>query len=91
MAHCDDDIASTTSNNGGFNKDKIERLRTLLSSIDKPSASCSLAQSGKYLISHSFRVSKDYCSRSWIINSSTTDNMTYCPTCFTTYNPCFGH
>ena len=30
MAHCDDDVALTTSKNGGFNKDEIERLRTLL-------------------------------------------------------------
>jgi hypothetical protein len=37
---------------GGFNKEEIECLETLLNTMEKPSGSCSLAKNGKILISH---------------------------------------
>ena len=67
------------------------RENKFLYSLEKSSASCSLAQSSRYIISHSLSVSQDCCSRPWIINSGAIDHMTHSSTRFTTHNLCSRH
>ena len=62
---------SKGSSGGRLNKEEIERLRSFLTSLEKPSASCSFARLGKYSNSHAFSASKDCFSSAWVINSST--------------------
>jgi hypothetical protein len=71
-----------------FNKEEIERLRTLLNTMEKPSGSCSLAQNGKIPISHVFSASNKNHSSIWVIDSGATDHMTYSAGAFTSYQPC---
>jgi len=73
---------------GGFNKEEIASLKTLLSIMEKPSSPCSLAENGKIPISHVFSASnKDYSS-TWVIDSGTTYHMTYSAGFFISYQPC---
>ncbi|KAL0410895.1 UNVERIFIED_CONTAM: Retrovirus-related Pol polyprotein from transposon RE1 [Sesamum latifolium] len=74
-----------------LNKEEINKLRNLLNSLSEPSSTCSLAQSGKCLISYSFSASDSPLSSSWIIDSKAIDHMTHTPTRFVTYNPCPGN
>jgi len=73
---------------GGFNKEEIEHLRTLLNIMEKPFGSCSLAQNGKILISHAFSASNKDHSSIWVIDSGTTDHMTHSAVSFRSYQPC---
>ncbi|RVW28522.1 hypothetical protein CK203_100566 [Vitis vinifera] len=41
----------------GFNKEEIERLRNLLSSLEKPNGSCSFAQTSKFPTSYALSAS----------------------------------
>jgi hypothetical protein len=79
---------SSTLEVRGFNKEEIERLRTLLNTMEKPSGSCSLAQNGKIPISHVFSVSNKNHSSIWVIDSGAIDHMTYSAGAFTSYQPC---
>ncbi|KAG6735946.1 hypothetical protein POTOM_061371 [Populus tomentosa] len=79
---------SSTPEVRGFNKEEIERLRTLLNTMEKPSGSCSLAQNGKIPVSHVFSASNKNHSSIWVIDSGATDHMTYSADAFTSYQPC---
>jgi hypothetical protein len=79
---------SSTLEVRGFNKEEIERLKTLLNTMEKPSGSCSLAQNGKIPISHVFSASNKNHSSIWVIDSGATDHMTYSAGAFTSYQPC---
>lgn len=58
--------------------------------MNKPIASCALAQLAKYPISHVLGVSK-YCFPStWVLDSGAIDHMTFSSHCFSSYNPCSG-
>ncbi|GAV56980.1 LOW QUALITY PROTEIN: UBN2_3 domain-containing protein, partial [Cephalotus follicularis] len=61
----------------GFNSEEIERIRNLLGSLKKPSGACSLALSGKYPFSFGLHASKKKSSDSWIIDSGSSNHMTY--------------
>ena len=54
----------------------------------KPSSACSLALSGKSPFSFGFYISKKCSVNYWIVDSGTTDHMTYSSQCFSTYTPC---
>lgn len=72
----------------GLNKEYIERLRTLLNSMEKPFGSCFLAQNGKISISHVFSASNKGYSSTWVIDLGATYHMTYCAGSFISYQPC---
>lgn len=57
----------------GFNNEKIENLRSFLETLS--SRSCSLAQSGKRLVSDTFKAKNIVFCKSWIIDSGTTDHI----------------
>jgi hypothetical protein len=73
---------------GGFNKEEIEHLRTLINTMEKPFGSCSIAQNGKILFSHAFSASKKDHSSIWVIDSGAIDHMTYFAGSFRSYQPC---
>lgn len=66
----------TTLEINGFNREEIEQLGSLLTSLENPKFSCSLALSGKYSLFHSFSASKDCFSSTCVINSSAIDHKT---------------
>uniref|UniRef100_A0A6N2MAP6 Uncharacterized protein n=1 Tax=Salix viminalis TaxID=40686 RepID=A0A6N2MAP6_SALVM len=74
----------------GFNRIKIESLRSLLKTMEKPYGSCSLAQNGKIPISHVFSASSQNHSSSWVIDSGAPDHMTYSTSAFKSYQTCTG-
>jgi hypothetical protein len=74
---------SSTLEMRGFNKEEIERLKTLLNTMEKPSGSCSLAQNGKIPISHVFSASNKNHSSIWVIDFGATYHMTYSAGAFT--------
>ena len=71
-----------------FNKDEIEKLRTLLGALAKPSGTCSLAHSGEFQFSLGLNVSDGTFKNSWVIDSGATDHMTHSSQNFSTYTPC---
>ena len=91
--HASNDVQDHQSSLGElpFTKEQIDTLVKLLqssdSSIQTPS-SCSLAQSGNYL--HAALVSV-HSSRSWIVDSGSTDHMTGSANLFVSYSPCAGN
>ena len=72
---------------GGFNNEEMEKLRSLLGSLNKPTGAGSLALSGTpsfyFCINASNRVYDD----SWVIDSGATDHMTSKSQLFHTYTP----
>ena len=72
---------------GGFNSEEIEKLRSLLGSLDKPTGTCSLALLGTpsffFCINVSHRVYDDY----WIIDFGAIDHMTSKSQLFHIYTP----
>lgn len=73
---------------GEFNKEEVEKLRSLLGTLEKQSGTCSLVHSGMLLTSHGLNVSDTPFSNSWIIDSGVTDQMTNLSQNFSTYTPC---
>ena len=61
---------------GGFNNEEIEKLRSLLGSLDKPTGACSLALSGTPSFSFCINASNKVYDDSWVIDSSATNHMT---------------
>lgn len=56
---------SSGSKIGGMNKEEVERLCSF--PLNKPIASCSLEQLGKYFMTHALNVPKDCLHGPWII------------------------
>lgn len=91
VAHTEEAHQEHTTNNfgiGGFKKEEIEQLRNLLSSLENPSASFSLAHSGKYSDSQALSALNDCFWSSWVSDLSTTDLMTDSSHCFSMLSPC---
>ena len=61
---------------GGFNGEEIEKLRSLLGSLEKPSGACSLALSGEFSFPFCLTASNKISNNFWIIDSGATDHMT---------------
>lgn len=57
-------------------KESIERLKSLLGSLEKPSGACSLAFSDRYSIFHAYNVSDSPFPGSWVIDSRAIGHMT---------------
>ena len=72
---------------GGFNSEKMEKLRSLLGSLDKPIGTCYLALSGTLSFSFCINASHRVYDDSWIIDSGATDHMTSKSQLFHTYTP----
>ena len=72
---------------GGFNNDEMEKLRSLLRSINKPTGACSLALSGTPSFSFCINASSKVYDDSWEIDSSATNHMTPKSQLFHTYTP----
>ena len=73
---------------GGFNGEEIEKLRSLLGSLEKPSGACSLALSGEFSFPFCLTASNKISNNFWIIDSGATDHMTPTSQLFHTYTPC---
>ena len=71
-----------------LSKEEIEKIRSLLTSIDKLVASCSLAHSGKYLIAQTLSASQNCNHKTWIIDSDAIDHMINSSQHFTSYITC---
>ena len=67
------DTLKTEDNVPTLSKAKLEHLRALIDSLNKPSTNCALAMIGKNLSSLSFNVSSTVSKDQWIINSGATD------------------
>ena len=65
----------------------MEKLRSLLGSLDKPTGTCSLALSGTPSLSFCINVSHRVYDDSWIIDPGATDHMTSKSQLFHTYTP----
>ena len=72
---------------GGFNSEEIEKLRSLLGSLDKPTGTCSLALSGTPSFSFCINVSHRVYDDSWIIDFGVIDHMTSKSQLFHIYTP----
>ena len=72
---------------GGFNSEEMEKLRSLLGSLDKPTGTCSLALSGTPSLSFCINASHRVYDDSWIIDSGATNHMTSKSQFFHTYTP----
>ncbi|KAJ9547058.1 hypothetical protein OSB04_019601 [Centaurea solstitialis] len=82
---------------GGFSSEEIEKLRSMLGAVDKPSNTnsqstkqgmSSLKLSGKVLCSLGFNAFDNELRNAWILDSGATDHMTHTSNKFKTYNPC---
>ena len=71
----------------GFNNEEMEKLRSLLGSLDKPTRACFLALSGTPSFSFCINASNKVYDDSWVIDSSATDHMTPKSQLFHTYTP----
>ena len=69
----------------GFNNEEMEKLRSLLGSLYKPTRACSLALSGTLSISFFINASNKVYEDSWVIDSGATDHMTPKSQLFHTY------
>ena len=65
----------------------MEKLRSLLGSLDKPTGACSLALSGTPSFSFCINASNKVYDDSWVIDSNSTDHMTPKSQLFHTYTP----
>ena len=72
---------------GGFNSEKMEKLRSLLGSLDKPIGTCYLALSGTLSFSFCINASHRVYDDSWIIDSGAIDHTTSKSQLFHTYTP----
>ena len=57
------------SRTGGFNNEEMEKLRSLLGSLDKPTGACSLALLGTPSLSFCINASNKVYDDSWVIDS----------------------
>ncbi|KAL2336894.1 hypothetical protein Fmac_011340 [Flemingia macrophylla] len=71
-----------------LNQEEIERVRTFLSKLEKPTGVCSLAYSGKFPLSFGLNVSDTPFNNYWILDSGATYHMTPLAKHFSTYSPC---
>ena len=70
---------------GGFNNEEMEKLRSLLGSLDKVTGACSLALSGTPSFSFCINASNKVYDDSWVKDSGATDHMTLKSKLFHTY------
>ena len=70
-----------------FNNEEMEKLKSLLGSLDKPTRACSLALSGTPSFSFCKNASNKNYDYSWVIDSSAIDHMTSKSQLFHTYTP----
>ena len=71
----------------GFNNEEMEKLRSLLGSLDKPTRACSFTLSGTPSFSFCINASNKVYDDSWVIDSSATDHMTPKSQLFHNYTP----
>ena len=71
-----------------LNHEEIERVRSFLSKLEKPTGTCFLTYSSKFLVSFGFNVSDTPFTHYWILDSGATNHMTPLPKYFSTYSPC---
>ena len=71
----------------GFNSEEMEKLRSLLGSLDKSTGTYSLALSGTPSFSFCINISHRVYDDSWIINSGAINHMTSKSQLFHTYTP----
>ena len=72
---------------GGFNNEEMEKLRSLLGSLDKPTGACSLVLSGTPSFSFCINASNKVYDDSWVIDSGATDHITPKSQLFHTFTP----
>ena len=72
---------------GGFNNEEMEKLRSLLESLNKPKRACSLALSGTPSFSFCINASNKVYDDSWVINSGATNHMPPKSQLFHAYTP----
>nr|XP_027083707.1 uncharacterized protein LOC113706007 [Coffea arabica] len=81
---------------GGFSMEEIEKLKSMLETVDKPTTNnsqsrnpgmCSLTLSSKALVSFAFSVFGNELRNVWILDSGATDHMSHISNKFKTYNP----
>ena len=72
----------------GFNQEEVERLRSLISNLEKPTGTCSLVYSGEFPSFIGLNVSDTTFAKSWVMDSGATNHMTHLPSIFLTYSPC---
>ena len=78
---------SNSSKFEGLKKEEIEKLWNLITSLDKPKASCSLVRSSKHSMIRSFSASKN-CWNHIESNSGAINHMTHNSHHFSCYNLC---
>jgi len=71
-----------------LNHEEIERVRSFLSKLEKPTSMCCLTYSGKFPLFFGLNVSDTPFTHYWILDSGATDHMTPLPKYFSTYFPC---
>lgn len=80
-----------------INLSEVERVRSLLSKLEKPRCTCSLTHQGTFLLyfpfgnspfSFELNASNIPFKQYWILDSRATDYMPPLPTHFSTYSPC---
>lgn len=77
-----------------FNKEEIEKLKTFLETLEKPSSStgiCSLTFSGMSSSSSCAPNVSEKISTMWVIDSGATDHMTCSSKLFSSYTPASSH
>jgi hypothetical protein len=67
---------------GGLNQEEVERVRSLIGNLDKPSGTCSLAYSGAFPTSIGLNVSGETFANSWVMDLGATNQMTHSPNVF---------
>ena len=72
---------------GGFNNEEMEKLTSLLGSLDKPKGACSLTLSGAPSFSFCINASNKVYDDFWVIDSNASDHMTPKSQPFHTYTP----
>ncbi|KAI5399343.1 hypothetical protein KIW84_064631 [Lathyrus oleraceus] len=68
-----------------FSQNDVERLKSMLDSMSKPSGSGSLAVTGKSLCSRSLTVCGNIPKNAWILDSGATNHMTFDSTLLCSY------
>ena len=72
---------------GWFNNEEMEKLRSFLGSLDKPTRDCSLALLGTPSFSFCINASNKVYDDSWVIDCGAIDHMTSKSQLFHTYTP----
>lgn len=83
-----DKTVPTSAESRELKKKETNTLKNLINSLNQSYNTCSLVQSGKYLVSYSFNTSNVSQSNSWTVDSGATDHMTHSSTKLESYNPC---